>query len=146
MRGLIALVIFVSLPVAQAWPSSSSRRVVQEHVYPVSKRSYEKLQRYVNEGHQPWRTDGPAVASEELLMLEKRADRENVYTLPLKAIEETQREAIYEYQSAVKPGISYKIVLKRFRWLLPLAGSWRAMVWAPTEITVTRASKGSLSK
>ena len=102
--------------------------------YPIKRSQYEKLQKYVNEGHQPWRTDAPAVAGSELL--NRKGERGNAYGLPLAPVREDEREAIYNYVDQSEPNVSYRIRLRRFKWLLPLSRTWRQTVWAPVEVTI----------
>ena len=93
--------------------------------------SYISMQRYVDAGHQPWRTDAPAVAASEIYGLMKVPQQYvNVYDLPLVAIVEKDREAIYTYFEPVEQ-VSYRIHLRRYRWLLKQAGNRKAMVWVP---------------
>jgi hypothetical protein len=104
------------------------------HKYQIKRSEYEELQKYINEGHQPWRTDAPAVAGSEIL--NKKGEQGNAYGLALTLVRETEREATYNYVDLAEPNVSYRITLKRFKWLLPLAQSWQQMVWAPVEMTI----------
>lgn len=101
---------------------------------PVLKKDYEDLQRWVNDGHEPWRMDANAVAAEALLKFRDASkDEWDVYRVNLKTVQETQIHAVYEYSAG--QNLCYKVTVQRFSWLLPLAKKWDSMVWAPTDVS-----------
>jgi hypothetical protein len=116
-----------------------SSRTQVEH---VDRHAYEQLQQFVNEGHEPWRLDSQAVAASEVLTLEKVPKEQwDVYTVHLTAIQETETRSVYEYESRSQHGLSYRITVERFEWLLPAAKKWQWMVWAPAQVTITNCKQ-----
>ena len=99
----------------------------------LNRAGYRQIQRYVNQGHQPWRLDSNAVAGVVILDLTHAKDRTSAYDVPLVEVSETERRAIYLYRLK---GSSYYITLERFDWLLPVAKRWESMIWVPTHTTI----------
>lgn len=99
----------------------------------VVKKDLMELQRWVNDGHEPWRTDASAVAAETLFRIQNApTDQWDVYRLKLKRVQETQRRAVYEYNAG--QNLCYRTTLQRFSWLLPLGKKWKWVIWAPTDV------------
>jgi hypothetical protein len=83
--------------------------------------------------------DARAVAAEQVLLLEMvTKDNKDVYTLPLSLVEQDGRRAVFQFLSKRQAGVTYRITVRRFEWLFPLAEKWEWMIWVPTEATVTR--------
>jgi hypothetical protein len=110
---------------AQCSPKAGEQR--------VDRAAYEKLQLFVNDGHQPWRLDGPAVVREKLFEIEDGLKERDVFNVPLKSIRVTQTREVWEYVTDHQ--LCYRITVQRFSWLLPLAKKWEWMVWAPTDVS-----------
>lgn len=134
MQRLGVMVSLLCVGSSSAVGQCSSRTQV-EH---VDKHVYEQLQQFVNEGHEPWRLDSQAVAATEVLTVEKVPKEQwDVYSVHLKAIQETETQSVYEYESRSRHGLSYRVTVERFQWLLPAAKKWEWMVWAPVHVTIT---------
>ena len=58
---------------------------------PVNRNDYKELQKFVNDGHQPWRLDAKPVAAEQVLKLEHVSEGYDVFSVPLNRVKETQR-------------------------------------------------------
>jgi hypothetical protein len=131
----VTLVLAVCVQsLAASTPCASEKRST-----PVNHKEYEELQEFVNAGHQPWRMDARAVAAEQVLLLEMvTKDDKDVYTLPLSLVEQDGRRAVFQFLSKRQAGVTYRITVRRFEWLFPLAEKWEWMIWVPTEATVTR--------
>ena len=109
---------------------------------PVNQDDYKEVQKFVNEGHEPWRQDAEPVAAEQVLTLEHTPQQDwNVFAVPLIRIEETERKAVFTYDSKVYPGVSYRVTVERPIWLLPLAKKWEWMIWVPTQVEKTRSRR-----
>jgi hypothetical protein len=133
-RRLGWMVVMLCVGFYNAGGQCTSRTQVER----VDKRTYEQLQHFVNEGHEPWRLDSQAVAATQILALEKVPKGQwDPYLLPLTVVQESQTQCVYRYENPSRPGLSYQITVKRFDWLLPFAEKWEWMVWAPLEVTVT---------
>ncbi len=95
------------------------------------------MQDFVNDGHQPWRLNSQPVAAEKALQLDNTPKEQwNVYAVPATPVSESETRAVYDFKSR-QSGISYRITVLRFHWLLPSAKKSEWMVWTPTEVTVT---------
>lgn len=136
MRQLRALFCFLFAGIA-ALPCAGSDCVTRAKRYRIDRAKYTRLQEFVNEGHQPWRTDASAAAGSAILEEEKAGPGWNAYGVPLKNEKVTERVATYESIDMNDSSRSYRITLKRFDWLLKIAGSWRAMIWIPTSLETT---------
>src|SRR4051812_7281518 len=71
----------------------------------VIKKDYRDLQRFVNEGHQPWRLTAYVVANNEILVfLKTQKTAWDVFALPVRAVEEGQRRSVFGYDRSDKSG------------------------------------------
>jgi len=130
--ALLGLCLSSSSAIAQC-----SSEVQVEH---VDKKELQQLQQFVNEGHQPWRLDSQAIAAEKALQLDNTSkERWNVYGVPATLVGESETRATYEIKSR-HAGVSYRITVERFDWLLPSAKKWEWMVWTPAEVRITRCN------
>lgn len=102
----------------------------------VVRKDYENLQRWVNQGHQPWRLDARPVAGATILEVEGAPKGSDAYQVPLRTVTETHRSAIFEYYAGKH--LCYVVTLRRYSWLLPLAKKWDWMVWAPTDVSCAK--------
>ena len=126
----VALVFVASLTVA-AQCSSAER-----HLH-VRQQDGERLQNLVNAGHEPWRLDAEAVASEYFLTLEKTPkDAWDVYGQHPSTMSDGREKAEYRFVSAIHPNKTYYITVRRFDYLLPLARRWDWVVWIVTDAKV----------
>jgi|SRR5579864_2023549 len=97
------------------------------------------LQKWVNDGHEPWRLDAASVASAQVLELDPALKGVHPNSLPVRQESATTRRAVLVYASPDSTK-SYRIILKRFDWLLPLAKKWKFMIWVVTEVQITSPS------
>ena len=58
----------------------------------------------------------------------------DAYSIPFKEDLEAPTNAVL---SASLNGRKYRVTLRRFQWLLPVAQKWERMVWIPTETVVS---------
>jgi hypothetical protein len=115
-----------------------TQRVVRD--YPVGRAKLEQLQRWVNAGHDTWCRDPKLVASAALNRVAPDfADSEfELASLPTERTTTRGKKSIYTFAS-LDGGITYQVTLRRYRWLLPIAGTPDLIVWAPVRIeTITR--------
>jgi len=63
-------------------------------------------------------------------------DQLNVYAVPATVVSQSYTRATYEINSR-QSGLSYRITVGRFEWLLPAAKKWEWMVWTATEVQIT---------
>jgi hypothetical protein len=115
-----------------------TQRVVRD--YPVNRAQLEHLQRWVNAGHDTWCRDPKLVASAALNRVAPDfADSEfELAALPTERTTARGTRSIYTFAS-LDGSLTYQVTLRRYRWLLPIAGAPDQIVWAPVRIaTITR--------
>jgi hypothetical protein len=115
-----------------------TQRVVRD--YPVDRAKLEHLQRWVNAGHDTWCRDPKLVASAALNRVAPGfADSEfELASLPTGRANAHGTKSIYTFAS-LDGRTTYQVTLRRYRWLLPIAGTPDQIVWAPVCIeTITR--------
>jgi hypothetical protein len=113
------------------------QRVVRD--YPVDRAKLEHLQRWVSEGHDTWCRDPKLVASAALNRVAPGfANSEfELASLPTERTTAHGTKSIYTFAS-LDGRITYQVTLRRYRWLLPIAGTADQIVWAPVRIeTIT---------
>ena len=134
IMGIVLLGILTALPV-MATAQSSVRRVV--HVSHLNKEAIENLQRWVSAGHDSWCKNSQMVASAEMqrLALGFSGYRYDQTALPIESRTRGTRQAVYTYYSA-DGHTAYRITLRRYSWLQPIAGNARSIVWVPAKTEV----------
>jgi hypothetical protein len=142
MRLALCYLAWTMLVLCSSLCNAEGQCLSRTQVERVNKQAYEQLQDFVNEGHEPWRLDSQAVAASQVFALEGTPKaRWDLYSLPLTTVQETKMQAVYEYESRSRHGVSYRIKLRHFDWLLPLARKWEWMVWAPVAVVITDCSQ-----
>jgi hypothetical protein len=111
-------------------------RVVKN--FPVDRPAAENLQRWVNAGHDDWCRDPQLVAAATLRRVSPELSELEPTSLSLQLQLSRETRAIYTLHS-LDGRITYRITLRRYRFLLPTAGSLRQMIWVPerAEIVTT---------
>lgn len=110
----------------------------------VDHKNYQELQRFVNEGHQPWRLDSQAVAGWKALEVDHVPGHPSAYLVDVKLVSEKGRIEIYEYKSVHDPYTVYRIALQHPKWLDSLAKKPQRMIWVPVEVTTTTCKSNPL--
>ena len=114
------------------------RRVVRD--YPFDRTKLEHLQRRVNEGHDTWCRDPKLVASAALNRVAPGVANSEfeLASLPNERTTARGTKSIYTFAS-LDGRTTYQVNLRRYRYLLPIAGTPDKIVWAPVRIeTITR--------
>jgi hypothetical protein len=106
---------------------TKEHRVV--YTFAVDRSQIEALQRWVNAGHDSWCRDPQLVASASLRRVLPDSDFE-LASLPLELEHNRKTTAVYTFHS-LDGRTAYRITLRRYRWLLPIAGSQYKMIWVP---------------
>jgi hypothetical protein len=111
------------------------RRVVRD--YPVDRAKLEHLQRWVSEGHDTWCRDPQLVASAALNRVAPGfANSEfELASLPTERTTAHGTKSIYTFAS-LDGRTTYQVTLRRYRFLLPIAGTPDKIVWAPVRIEI----------
>jgi hypothetical protein len=112
------------LRVAQIQPKD--HRVVVR--FPIDHAKAEDLQGWVNAGHDPWCRDPQLVAAAALSRLSSQFSEFEPTSLELESNEESK--AVYTFHS-LDGYTTYRITLRRYRFLLPTAGSLQRIIWIP---------------
>jgi hypothetical protein len=116
----------MDLRIAQIQPKER-RSVVN---FPVNKIQAQHLQRWVNAGHDPWCRDPQLVAAAALRRVSPQLGEAELAALPLELENRRTAKAVYTFHS-LDGRSTYRITLRRFRFLLPTAGSVRQIIWLP---------------
>jgi hypothetical protein len=134
---LVGVFSFVVPVIAAASPAP--QKVVKVPV--IDRRAMENLQRWVNDGHDEWCKDARMVASAEMRRMtpEFAGYQFDLAALPLEKEGQEANRAVFRY-SSMDGRVTYRITLRRYEWLLPIAGSRKSIVWVParTEILTKR--------
>jgi hypothetical protein len=112
------------LRISQSQPKE--HRVVLN--FPVDHAKAEDLQRWVNAGHDPWCRDPQLVAASALTRVSSQFSEYEPASLQLETSEKTK--AVYSVHS-LDGHTTYRISLRRYRFLLPTAGSLQRIIWIP---------------
>jgi hypothetical protein len=124
----------MNLTAAQTEPTE--HRVVRN--FPIDHAAAENLQRWVNVGHDDWCRDPQLVAAAALRRLSPELSEYEPASLPLQLERSQETRAIYAFHS-LDGSTTYRITLRRYRFLLSTAGSMHQMIWSPerAEIVTT---------
>jgi len=112
MRFAANLFAWVALLAVAAWCSPDSKCQTNDVTAPIDRDAEVSLQRFVNEGHQPWRMDSEPVAAEELIRLEYPETRTSVYQVNLRQATESRTRAVYTW-SRFDGSRRYRIEVRR---------------------------------
>jgi hypothetical protein len=96
--------------------------------FPVDRAKALELQSWVNAGHDSWCRDSQLVAASALARISTRFSEFEPASLQLETSEKTK--AVYTFHS-LDGHTNYRITLRRYRFLLPTAGSLRDVIWIP---------------
>jgi hypothetical protein len=106
--------------------------------FPFDRLQAEDLQRWVNAGHDPWCRDPQLVAVAALGRLSSQFADAELASFPLEQENSDNFKAVYTYHS-LDGRFTYRITLRRYRFLIPTAGTLRQTIWLPeTAEIVTR--------
>jgi hypothetical protein len=129
LRIALSLILWTlgaaSMNIAAA--QTKEHRVV--HNFTVDRAQVENVQRSVNAGHDPWCRDSQLVAAASLRRVSPEVSDLELASLPLELEHSRKTTAIYTFHSL--DGRTFRITLRRYRWLLPVAGSFQKMIWVP---------------
>jgi hypothetical protein len=137
---LLALLYALAIAtVASAQELSAEHRDVQN--FPTDRARVENLQRWVNGGHDTWCRHPEFVAAAALKQVAPHFAAASYEPVSLPAAKKGRSAtAIYVYHS-FDGRTTYRITLRRYRWLLPMAGTEHQMVWVPVQSEkITRAT------
>jgi hypothetical protein len=100
--------------------------------FPMDRAHIETLQRWVNSGHDEWCRDPQLVASAAVRQVSPHFPESEfeLASRPLEGEPSRVTKAIYTYHS-LDGRTTCRITLRRFRWLLPTAGTLRRLIWVP---------------
>jgi len=132
LRITISLVLWTlgaaNMDLTAAQTPANEHRVVQN--FAVDRATVENLQRWVNAGHDAWCRDPQLVAAATLRRVSPDFTDYEPASLPLELERGQKTKAIYTFHS-LDGSTTVRITLRRYRYLLPTAGSLRQMVWVP---------------
>ena len=129
LRVTFSLILWTlgAVPMRLAAAETKEHRVV--YTFAVDRAQLEDLQRWVNAGHASWCRDPQLVASASLRRVLPDSDFE-LASFPLERELGRKTTAVYTFHS-LDGTTTYRITLRRYRWLLPIAGSQHKLIWVP---------------
>jgi hypothetical protein len=143
LRITFSLILWTlgAAPMRLAAAETKEHRVV--YTFAADRAQIEDLQRWVNAGHDSWCRDPRLVASASLQRVLPDSDFE-LASFPLEREHSRKATAVYTFHS-LDGTTTYRITLRRYRWLLPVAGSRHKMIWVPerAEIVTRDAAKST---
>lgn len=142
LRITFSLVLWTLGAAAMSLVEAETReqRVVQE--IPVDRARVEHLQRWVNNGHDPWCRDAKSVATQTIQGISSEFAN---YDLELASLTTQDRKssatkAVCTFHS-LDGHTSYRVTLRRFGWQTKTAGSPNDRIWVAVRVeTITRDS------
>ena len=139
LRITISLILWtlgVSMTLIAAEPKQ--QRLV--YSFPTDRAKIEALQRWVSSGHEDWCRDPQLVAVASLQRTLPESGNFELASVPLEVAPRRKMTAVYTIHS-LDGLITYRISLRRYRWLRPLAGSTNKIIWVPVRAEmITRAN------
>jgi hypothetical protein len=109
--------------------------------FSVERAKVEDLQRWVNAGHDSWCRDPQLVAATSLRRIVPDSEDFDLASLPLEVERRQKTSAVYIFHS-LDGNTTYRVTVRRFRWLLPVAGNLHKMIWVPEHAEIlTRDSQ-----
>jgi hypothetical protein len=98
--------------------------------FPVDRTQAESMQRWVNAGHDSWCRDPQLVAAAALRRVSPDVPEAELASLPLELENNQKTKVVYTYHS-LDGRSTYRITLRRYRFLLTTAGAVRQIIWLP---------------
>jgi hypothetical protein len=107
----------------------------------VERAKVEDLQRWVNAGHDSWCRDPQLVAATSLRRIVPDSEDFDLASLPLEVERSQKTSAVYIFHS-LDGNTTYRVTVRHYRWLLPVAGNLHKMIWVPEHAEIlTRDSQ-----
>jgi hypothetical protein len=135
LRVTLSLVLW-TLGASMTLPATTPEARHSVYRFSVDRAKIEDLQRWVNAGHDDWCRDPQLVAADALRQSLSGAAEIEFASVPLQLERSQKTVAVYTVHS-VDGQTTYRITLRRFNWLLPIAGSMRKTIWAPEQLEIT---------
>jgi hypothetical protein len=133
--GILAGLLALAVPVAAVAAGPAERRAdVSRNLDRVK---IENLQRWVSSGHEEWCKDARLVAMDELRRVAPAfgGNSGDLEALPLDTESASAERAVFVWSSP-DGRATYRVIVERFGWLLPIAGDSNAIVWVPTHAEI----------
>ena len=131
--SLILWTLGVSMTLVAA--ERKEQRVVYN--FPIDRAKIEALQRWVSSGHDDWCRDPQLVAVASLERILPESGDFELTSAPVEAEPRRRTIAVYSIPS-LDGSTTYRITLRRYRWLLPIAGSTHKTIWVPVQVEIIR--------
>jgi len=137
-RKLFAAMLVGSLAIVAPAIAAASPAPLKEVRLPrMDRRAIENLQRWVSSGHDMWCKDAQLVASAQMRRIapDFAGYQFDLASLPLESKSQAAMRAEFTYTS-LDGHKTYHITLRRYQWLMPIAGSARSIVWVPSQMEI----------
>lgn len=142
IRTIFPVVLRVSLSLI-LWTLGASMNLIAAeppehriiHKFPVERAKVEALQRWVNSGHDEWCRDAKLVAAASLQNIFGDSSGLEPASLTLDVERAEKTSAVLAFHS-LDGRITYRVTLRRYDWLLPVAGSREKTIWVPERVEI----------
>jgi hypothetical protein len=136
-RMIAAILLGVMTIVAPAVAAAAPIPHKEVRTTRIDRRAIENLQRWVSDGHDSWCKDAQLVASAEMRRIapDFSGYQFDLASLPLEKESHAATRAVYSYTS-FDGRTTYRITLRRYSWLLPVAGDAYSIVWVPSRTEI----------
>jgi hypothetical protein len=134
MRVMFSLMLW-TLGVSMELSAVQARERRSTYDFPVERTKAEALQRWVNDGHDIWCRDAQLVAAASLNRILSDDSEIELASLPVERESHSKTTETYTIHS-LDGGTTYRVTLRRYRWLLPVAGSYKKMIWVPERVEI----------
>lgn len=113
--------------------------------FSVERAKVEDLQRWVNAGHDSWCRDPQLVAATSLRRILPDSEDFELASLPLEVESSQKSSAVYIFHS-LDGNTTYRVTLRRYHWLLPVAGNLQKMIWVPEHAEIVTLGTEALAR
>jgi hypothetical protein len=103
--------------------------------FPVDRAKVEALQHWVNVGHDSWCRNPQAVAAATLRRVSPDLAEFEPTALSLELESSQKTKAVYSFHS-IDGHSTYRVTLRRYRFLLSTSGSLRQTIWTPESVEI----------
>jgi hypothetical protein len=130
LRITFSLILWTLGAASMNLPAAEPKEHRVVYNFSVGRAKIEDLQRWVNAGHDSWCRDPQLVAATSLRRIVPDSEDFERTSLPQEAEVTRKDSAVYIFHS-LDGNTTYRVTVRRYRWLLPVAGNLHKMIWVP---------------
>jgi hypothetical protein len=141
LRITFSLILWTLGATSMNLPAAEPKEHRALYNFSVERAKVEDLQRWVNAGHDSWCRDPQLVAATSLRQIVPDSEDFDLASLPLEVERSQKTSGVYIFHS-LDGNTTYRVTVRRYRWLLPVAGNLHKMIWVPERAEIlTRDSQ-----